>query len=127
MRSRVIPFDRLARLVADHSDEVDAAALSQPREASVLFLPAWVHEHGLASSAGILWLWAVPAGDEDTVALGQASLDVPAGRYVIDGFDTVTRTWISRESAAAPPLVIGLPRRGGPVLLRLARLPECPP
>ena len=123
MRSSVMPFDELARLVTAHCDEARRVGLAPAPDASVLFLPAWVREHGLAASAGVLWLWVAPAEDEDAVDMDQASLDVLAGRYLVDALDTETRAWISREVATAPPLVIGLPRRGGPVLLRLARQP----
>jgi hypothetical protein len=122
MRSTAIPLDELSRFVTAHSGDVGPDGLSPARDAAVQVLPDWVGRHGLVASAGALWLWVAPAAVEGTVGMSQAVLAVPDGRYVVDTLDTSTGGWISREVTAAPPLVIGLPRRGGPVLLRLVRL-----
>ena len=44
-------------------------------------------------------------------------IDVPCGRYLVETLDTVTSTWISRESAEGGPLVVGLPYTGNPVMV----------
>ena len=40
-----------------------------------------------------------------------------AGRYIVESLDTRSHTWVSCESAAAAPLVIGVPFTGRPVLV----------
>jgi hypothetical protein len=55
----------------------------------------------------------------------QAVLDLPAGRYIVDIFDVASdHRLISRETAAASPLVIGLPCRGVPLLVRISEAYE---
>jgi hypothetical protein len=119
-----LEFDRVRRLIAASCDDVSERDLAPARDVSILALPPWVARQGLAASGDALWLWVTPHAETADPEMGQASLAVPAGRYVIDVLETVTRTWLSREAAAAPPLVIGLPRRAGPLLARIRRVPE---
>ena len=124
MRPRELAFDEIVQLVGIHCHEIDAARLSPALGGSVVHLPDWVREYGLASSPWGIWLWTAPSGGHEAAGMGQATLDLPGGRYVVDALDTVTGAWISREVGTAPPLVIGLPRRNGPVLLRIVRQAE---
>ena len=50
----------------------------------------------------------------------QAVLDVPAGRYLVDTYDVAERSWRALESAAAPPLVIGVPRCDDAIVVRVS-------
>ena len=59
-------------------------------------------------------------GNGATFCVSQAVLDLPAGRYTIDATDARTGAVLSRESAASPPLVVGVPRRARGVLLQIA-------
>jgi hypothetical protein len=83
-------------------------------------LPAWVVGYGVATSHGATWLWIVGASDPGTEAMDQTVLDLPPGCYVVDVLDAATGGLLSRETATAPPLVMGLPRRGSAVAVRIA-------
>ena len=86
-------------------------------------VPGWIREFGALRDGASLWLWLAGApglrtrGSEP--AMGQAVIDVPEGRYRIDTYDVDARAWVSRESALAAPLVIGVPHRAGAVLVRI--------
>jgi hypothetical protein len=89
-------------------------------------LPDWVDAYGVARDADGIWLWLAPAVPGDAPGMGQAVLDLPPGRYMVEVFDVKAHAWIAKESAAASPLVIGVPRRSGGVVLRVARSPGTP-
>ena len=72
-------------------------------------------EFGAARDAMSLWLWLVPVDAGAPAAMGQAVIDVPEGRYLVESYDIEARAWVSRESALASPLVIGVPHRTGAV------------
>jgi hypothetical protein len=96
------------------------------------------------TSPGDVWLlWVEPAEAESIAARGdgpqpasdgagafsvsQALLNLPPGRYLVDivsgardGEADGAGAVVSRESASASPLVIGLPRRRGPLLVSIA-------
>ncbi len=114
--------DTRARLLAAMPALADgelapADALRPPR------VPAWVSEVGAVRDGSSLWLWldGVAGTRDSEPAMGQAVIDVPEGRYTVDSYDVEARTWVSRESAASPPLVIGVSHRAGAVLLRVTR------
>lgn len=88
---------------------------------AVRLMPTWVARVGVLRSRGAWWLWCEPSKGS-RAAGGQFVVDVPAGRYMVDTLDTRTRTWCSRESAVASPLVAGLPATGGAVLVKLRRV-----
>jgi len=84
-------------------------------------MPGWVGRVVvLADDDQGCWLWCETAGSEDPEYSGQMVLDKPAGRYMVDVFD-LDGTCLSRESAAAPPLVVGLPRVADTVLVQVRR------
>jgi hypothetical protein len=83
-------------------------------------VPAWVARAALVKSARAWWLWCEPR--RTRARDGQSVLDLPAGRYIVESLDTRSHTWVSCESAAAPPLVIGVPFTGRPVLVCLRRV-----
>jgi hypothetical protein len=87
----------------------------------VRLMPAWVARAALLKSRGAWWLWCEPRKGARAGG-GQFVMDVPAGRYMIDILDTGVHAWFSRESAAAAPLVAGLPATGRPVLVRVRRV-----
>jgi hypothetical protein len=82
--------------------------------------PAWVARAALVKSARAWWLWCEPR--RTRARDGQCVLDLPAGRYIVESLDTRSHTWVSCESAAAAPLVIGVPFTGRPVLVCLRRV-----
>ncbi|MDO8834620.1 MAG: hypothetical protein Q7V01_03450 [Vicinamibacterales bacterium] len=88
---------------------------------AVRVMPTWVARVGVLRSRGAWWLWCEPRKGARPTG-GQFVIDVPAGRYTVDILDTRTHAWCSRESAAAAPLVAGLPVTGGAVLVRLRRV-----
>jgi hypothetical protein len=114
MTARRLASERVVALLAALTTEALA-----PSRVGVKSLPGWVVEYGVATTAGATWLWvggaAWPGGEQ----MDQAVLDAAPGRYVVDVFDVATGALLSRETAAAPPLVIGLPRRNGPVAVRI--------
>jgi hypothetical protein len=88
---------------------------------AVRLMPSWVARVGVLRSRGTWWIWCEPRKGARP-ASGQFVIDVPAGRYMVDILDTCSHEWCSRESAAASPLVAGLPATGGAVLVRLRRV-----
>lgn len=82
--------------------------------------PAWVARAALVKSARAWWLWCEPR--RGRARDGQCVLDLPPGRYIVESLDTRSHTWVSCESAAAAPLVIGVPFTGRPVLVCLRRV-----
>ena len=95
----------------------DIEALTGGHDSLIRSLPAWIKRFGLLAGAGQYCLWCEPRGARVDVFPSQMVLDIPPGRYLIDTLDTATRTWVSRESAAAGPLVAGLPYTGNPLLV----------
>ena len=84
-------------------------------------LPAWVDEYGIARAAESYWLWLAAPDAQLPPDMGQAGPNLPPGRYVVEAHDVERHGWIAQETAAAPPLVVGVPRRAGAVILRLSR------
>ena len=82
--------------------------------------PAWVARAALVKSARAWWLWCEPR--RGRARDGQCVLDLPAGRYIVESLDTRSHTWVSCESAAGAPLVIGVPFTGRPVLVSIRRV-----
>ena len=80
-------------------------------------IPSWVSRFSCLADGARAWLYCEPDPAVEHGDPGQVMLDVPPGRYFIDTFDTVSRACIARESAQAPPLVIGLTHTGAPILL----------
>jgi hypothetical protein len=89
-------------------------------QAAVRQTPPWVARAGLVKSSRAWWLWCEPrrARARD----GQCVLALPPGRYIVESLDTRSHTWVSCESAAAAPLMIGVPFTGRPVLVCLRRV-----
>ena len=88
--------------------------------AIVRALPPWVFRTALLRSARAWWLWCEPR--KARARDGQGVLDLPAGRYMVETLDTRSHTWVSCESAAGAPLVMGLPFTGRPVLACIRRV-----
>jgi hypothetical protein len=74
----------------------------------------------LLKSARAWWLWCEPR--RGRAKDGQCVLDLPAGRYIVESLDTRSHIWVSCESAAGAPLVIGLAFTGRPVLVSIRRV-----
>jgi len=89
-------------------------------QAAIRQAPAWVARAARDKSARAWWLWCEPR--RTRARDGQCVLDLPAGRYIVESLDTRSHTWVSCESAAAAPLVIGVPFTGRPVLVCLRRV-----
>jgi len=104
-------LDRSVRIPAAFTS-MDGAALRQT--------PAWVARAALVRSSRAWWLWCEPR--RSRARDGQCVLDLPAGRYIVESLDTRSHIWVSCESAAAAPLVIGVPFTGRPVLVCLRRV-----
>ena len=83
-------------------------------------VPAWVARAALMKSARAWWLWCEPR--RVRARDGQCVLGLPDGRYMVETLDTRSYTWVSCESAAGSPLVIGLPYTGRPVLACIRRI-----
>jgi hypothetical protein len=83
-------------------------------------VPSWVARAALVTSHRAWWLWCEPR--RVRARDGQCVLDLPDGRYIVDTLDTRTHAWVSCESAAGSPLVIGLPYTGRPVLACVRRI-----
>ena len=96
------------------------AAFTSVDQAAIRQAPAWVARAALVKSARAWWLWCEPR--RTRARDGQCVLDLPAGRYIVESLDTRSHTWVSCESAAAAPLVIGVPFTGRPVLVCLRRV-----
>jgi len=82
--------------------------------------PAWVARAALVKSARAWWLWCEPR--RGRARDGQCVLDLAVGRYIVESLDTRSHTWVSCESAAGAPLVIGVPFTGRPVLVSIRRV-----
>jgi hypothetical protein len=103
------------------------AAFTEAAPALIRQVPSWVARAALVKSHRAWWLWCEPrrvrAHD------GQCVLDIPDGRYIVETLDTRSHAWVSCESAAGSPLVIGLPYTGRPVLAcvrRVSRVVQIP-
>jgi hypothetical protein len=83
-------------------------------------VPSWVARAALVKSHRAWWLWCEPR--RVRARDGQCVLDLPEGRYIVETLDTRSHAWVSCESAAGPPLVIGLPYTGRPVLACVRRI-----
>jgi len=88
---------------------------------AIRLLPPWVSRAGLLRSRSTWWLWCDPRRGAPA-NVGQFVIEVPPGRYMVDILDTRHDAWFSRESAAASPLVAGLPATGHALLVRIRRI-----
>lgn len=119
-RIRPLKVTTVARRVAALHLADREVEWGEPAGIAIVTLPAWVKSAGLAASDGMHWLWVEPAaGAVPDGGPSQAVLDAPRGRYRIDAIDPASGAVVAREIATAAPLVIGLPRRGGAVVLRI--------
>ena len=86
--------------------------------------PAWVRRLGALAHGDRLWVLyeTEPGTPMDTA--GQVVIDRPRGRYLCDLFDVPAAALRVRESASAPPLVVGLLPLAGPGVLRVTRHPR---
>jgi len=96
------------------------AKFTSADQAAVRQAPSWVFRAALLKSARAWWLWCEPR--RGRARDGQCVLDLPAGRYMVEALDTRSHTWVSCESAAGAPLVVGLPFTGRPVLVCIRRV-----
>jgi len=104
---------------ADASVRIPATFTSTDN-AAIRLAPAWVGRAALVKSARAWWLWCEPR--RGRARDGQCVIDLPAGRYIVESLDTRSHTWVSCESAAGAPLVIGVPFTGRPVLVCVRRV-----
>jgi len=95
-------------------------ARSEPSRVRVM--PSWIQRFGLLAEETSIWIWCEPQADAAVSFPSQIVIDLPAGRYLIDVLDASTHACISRESAAAKPLVAGLPFTGSPIVLWIRRI-----
>ena len=96
---------------------IDPEALRGGQDSLIRSLPAWVKRFGFLAGTGHYCLWCDPLPAPGDAFPSQMILDIPCGRYIVDTYDTVAMTWVSRESAEGGPLVVGLPFTGNPVLV----------
>ena len=96
------------------------AAFRSMDQAAMRQAPPWVARAAFVRSARAWWLWCEPR--RTRARDGQCVLDLPAGRYIVESLDTRSHTWVSCESAAGAPLVIGVPFTGRPVLVSIRRV-----
>ncbi len=82
-------------------------------------LPSWVDECGICRGPGTWFVLLVPGTGANAGGLEQAVLALPAGRYLVEIYGVDERRWMSVESAAAPPLVIGVPQCAGEAIVRV--------
>jgi hypothetical protein len=102
---------------------------AQIRRASGVWVrvaPEWVTAVGLCKAGGSYWLWLErydATSDHDgggpAAGLDQLVLDVPPGRYLVDMLDVTNGETLSRETAGGPPLVLGVPSRGVPIVAEI--------
>lgn len=100
-------------------------ATARPASHLVKKVPPWISHFSLLAEGPCAWLYCEPDAGVAYSHPGQAVIDFPAGRYLIDTFETAARVCIARESAAATPLVIGLAHTGAPVLLWIRLATVC--
>jgi hypothetical protein len=93
--------------------------------AAIRRAPPWAARAAILKSARAWWLWCEPR--RGRARDGQCVLDLPAGRYMIETLDTRSHAWVSCESAAGAPLVIGLPFTGRPVVAYIRRVSRAAP
>lgn len=108
-----------ARLAAALPSLAFGAARAAPGTACRAF-PDWASEAGALALGESLFVYVGSAADVPGATMGQAVLDVPEGRYLVETFDIRERAWIVRESASASPLVVGVPARPGGIVLRIS-------
>jgi hypothetical protein len=96
------------------------ASFTSMDQVAIREAPPWVARAAIVRSARAWWLWCEPR--RTRARDGQCILDLPAGRYIVESLDTRSHTWVSCESAAAAPLVVGIPFTGRPVLVCLRRV-----
>jgi hypothetical protein len=101
--------------------EAARAVWRRPPEKGLREPSAGVREVGLAADENGYWLWAAPR-DAPTASPPQIALDIPAGRFRLDFYDTGENAWIAHESAASSPLIVALPFRGAPLVVRILAL-----
>lgn len=106
------------RLQAAGSD-VPAPGGAAAFTAGLRELPDWVSEAGLAPDVGGFWLWVETREDSSEAGPRQLLLDVPAGRYELSFYDPAAREWFGLESAAAAPLLVGVPARSPRLAVRV--------
>jgi hypothetical protein len=101
-------------------------ALVLASDVSLRTAPAWIAAVGLGAAAGSYWLWLEPVTDPSAASgaggearMDQLVLDLPPGRYLVDMRDATTGETLSRESAGGPPLVLGVPFHGVPVVAEI--------
>jgi len=124
---KMLPDGAIARIAValaaarelDSSVRIPAAFTSMD-QAAIRRTPPWVARAALVRSARAWWLWCEPR--RGRARDGQCVLELPVGRYIVESLDTRSHTWVSCESAAAAPLVIGVPFTGRPVLVYLRRV-----
>jgi len=104
-----------------------SAGLQAAPGLSVRVVPEWVAAVGLGAADGSFWLWLEPKAGRTAehpvsgaaIGAGQLVLDLPPGRYLVDMLDATTGETLSRESAGGPPLVLGVPSRGVPLVAEI--------
>jgi hypothetical protein len=121
-RPRRIKGRALARRLAGCCPAAAGLLSCRLSEASLGELPDDLIEGGLLAEEDGYWLWASPRRIAPAGSPPQALIRLPQGRYRLDFFDTGSREWIASESGAAAPLVVSLPFRGAPLVVRVRRL-----
>lgn len=103
--------------------EATGAAWRLANATALRSLPGWAASAGLAADAEGYWLWMEAAPGTALGSVGQFVLDVSAGRYIVEVFDTEAFRWFSRESAAGGPLVAGVSCRSAALVVRIRPAP----
>jgi hypothetical protein len=101
----------------EHDPGNDLGAFKRGRASQVGSLPPWVGRFGILAGSDQCCLWCDPRSAPGEIFPSQMVIDVPCGRYLVETLDSVTSTWISRESAEGGPLVAGLSYTGNPVMV----------
>jgi hypothetical protein len=120
--TQVLPARRIRSLIKAalppdiRPPDLRLEALRAGHDSLVLSLPPWVARFGLLAGEGRCLLWCEPGPAQIDAFPSQMALDLAGRRMMIDILDAATRTWVSRESAEAGPLVAGLPYTGHPLL-----------
>ena len=120
-RAVALIFSALAAVRAKGDRTRLPSLFTETDRACVRQLPPWVVRVAVLKSRATWWLWCEPRTGTRGGG-GQVVLDVPPGRYLVDTLDTRACAWFSRESAAAAPLVAGLPNPGHAVLVKIRRV-----